>query len=260
VGEAWFTRRYQEADAGRVVEVRLPPVGDVDLRCAVGCVANLDWDVGDGLSARASASCAPGGAVRLRGVPVAPPDRAACRDGAAAAVVSEAGGWALTAAPRRVVAHLGREGCVVALGDRVAAPIGGGDYAAEVAGALTAVASCGGEAAAPVQVAADATELSLVPGVPVRLRLGAEAPERVRVLVQPVEGGGWTLDLAVADGVVAAPPLPAGAVWVLGPEAALPIGATPEPTWRRDGSGAAARWSIRLEAPIAAGELEAAGG
>lgn len=54
-----FTRRYQPADDGKVLDLRLPPVAPRAFSCEMDqtCEVSLTWDLGEGLEATLRATC-----------------------------------------------------------------------------------------------------------------------------------------------------------------------------------------------------------
>lgn len=215
---AWYRRAYQEGDAGKRIEILLPPTRSLQVDCGdFTCRLTLDWEYGDGLLARRRGRCEAGESVVLDGSPQGVP-AVSCQ-----AKVTEPdlplstrmGEDLLELLPPardiavRVDGDAEAADCVV-YADRVQLKAReDGRFVGSAAGDATVQAVCNGRAAAPVALADPATELEVAwmdAGPTLRPPPGMELDR-----LQLVQSGGWTLVLrATESGAFLLPVLPAG--------------------------------------------------
>lgn len=247
-GGAWYRRVFRPEDQGKVLEIRLPALRDVDLFCEVAPPAGvtaqpcarveLAWDLGDGLFAKADVAC---GRIptRLVAVPVGAPT-ATC--GVPVRVAEEHAGLVVRppSTPVRVEIRadegLAPRSCVIRIGDRLASPMEGGFYTAEAAGRVQVGGACDGRPLFPrwVDAAEGSVALDWSASGPSLDLAGLPVPAGSLRLIREIDGA--TLEVAAgADGVYLLPPLPEGryrfgvgdpaALATLSPPAVVPPGA-----------------------------------
>ncbi len=215
----WYRRHFQEADAGRVVDLRLPETADVTLRCDLldPCDMRLRWDLGEGLEAWVQEDCVPGRVVELASVPRDRPE-GVCRGIPGEQpfeVRVEEERWIALPEPQPVRVELRAEGalpegCTVRVGAERARPSGEGFWAAEAAGRTTVSATCEARPALPevVEVLEETSvTLEWSPlGPDLDLAPWAPGVDPVHLLA---EEGGWRIALVQGDGgLFRLPPLP----------------------------------------------------
>lgn len=220
-GDAWYQRLYREADDHKVLELRLPETRDVNLVCELApCAATLSWDLGDGLSARTTADCAPGAKRQLNQLPAGLPTAVCKVDGTPVALTVVDEGTTLTLRPPDAALHIEiqtdegspPQSCSVDVGGRVALSEGEGLFSGAAYGRTVITANCDGRPAFP-KVLDRATDSTVVvewsPDGP-SVDLGAlPVLEGLRLVLDGPQG--WSLPLASGPaGVVELPPLPMG--------------------------------------------------
>jgi hypothetical protein len=272
--ETWYQRAYRPEDDGKAVLVTLPSTREAEVRCELGVrgAVELAWDLGEGLSARRSVSCAGTPGVVLGGLPPGSPTARA----AGQPIDVEEGGGAIHLFPPSypVKIELRAEQaallptCLVQVGGRAAIRGEDGTFIGSGRGLTTVSATCGAHLAIPQAVRADAAvSVSLeVAHTSPRLDLDSVLPGASAVWLTREGGDGYSLQLAAdASGIWLLPPLTAGnyAVAVGDPVHALRAGeivaASPGTVYFRrlpDGdvlAGAVGR--IRVERDIVSGAL-----
>jgi hypothetical protein len=221
----WYKRVYRDEDAGKVVDVKLPPVRDAKLSCALDqpCDLELGWDLGEGLTARVTTACTPGAEpVLLPSIPKGTPSLQ-CRgaEGNRAAVLEDRGETMEILPPPvpvrvEIRAEEGREpsDCAVQIGRRAGVASGEGFWTAEATGTVTVSAVCEGRHAVPKTVRAGAGEVALdwsPTGPDVDLAGMPLASDLYLVREGAGDDPGWMIRVpAGADGRFALPPLASG--------------------------------------------------
>lgn len=216
VGDLWMRRVYRPEDDGKVLELRLPALADATLACEVPAAMcptpELQWDLGDGLFAKADPTC--GALVALKGVPSGLPT-VTCPT--PVELVARDGRWVLRAPPTPLRVEVrGEEGatpttCTITVDGAPASPKEAGFYVAQASGRAVVAGSCDGRPVFPKRVDAaigsvaiewsptgpslDLSDLPLPAGP---IRVVREDDDVVLVLE------------AAADGRFALPPLPQG--------------------------------------------------
>jgi hypothetical protein len=217
--ETWYQRAYRPEDDGKVVLVTLPSTRDVEARCELGVqgTVELSWDLGEGLSARRSASCGGPPGVALGGLPPGLPTARA----AGHSIDVEEGGGVIHLIPPSfpVKVELRAEDasllptCSVQVGGRAAIRGEDGTFIASGRGLTTVSATCGAHVAIPQTVRADAAvSVSLeVAHTSPRLDLDSVAPGAASVWLTREGADGYSVQLtADARGIWLFPPLTAG--------------------------------------------------
>ncbi len=271
-GGVWYQRDYRAEDDGAVIELALPELRDATLHCGpVPCVAKLQWDLGEGFTAKTSQACEPGLKAPLRQIPIDTPE-VGCTEGSTGPKVPfsfEDHGATLqigaeASAVRveiRAVDGGSPKQCQVVVGDRAASPAGDGFWSAEASGTVTVSASCDGIPARPKQIEASVGSVVLEwtnSGPTLDLEEIAPWLNTIQLVSEAGEAAGWTTEILESpDGTFSLPPLAEGRYRVLGsgqPDAALLAIQPPEPS-------AAGILAVRVDSgqELVVGRIDAAG-
>jgi hypothetical protein len=211
----WYRRRYVEADAGTVVDVRLPETAPLTVDCGMfACDVELRWELSPGFTGKGRTRCEPDATPVVRGAPAVAPAKITCRDGAAPPVdivpdVSP-GRVVLTSGPRTVSITVARDGaddilCQVGVAGEQS-PSTGDPVEVTVSGAGQAVAVCAERPAWPAPFDHRATNVEVAwtgDGPSLRLPPGMEHQHLVLSAGTRILHG-----RATRDGAFLLPPLP----------------------------------------------------
>ena len=218
--ETWYQLTYRPTDDGKVVLISLPPTRDMEARCELGVKGQIQlaWELGEGLSARRTASCSDGTmGVVLGGLP---PGMPSARGAGQSVDVEEGGGSIHLFPPASMVkvelraedAALLRT-CAVDVGGRAATRSDDGIFVGFGRGLTTVSAHCGALIAIPQGVRADASvsvSLEMVPTSP-SLDLSSVFPGAASVWLTREGGDGYSLRLVTdLSGRWQMPPLTVG--------------------------------------------------
>ena len=256
-GPLSVTRGYQPADAGRVVELQLPPTRSARVTCPpTPCALTATWSLPDGFEATFRTRCKVAGAsLDVDGLPVGPPEMTCSVGHGASAhllpLTASDTGDVLGFRPARVEVSIqvrqpkgSHVPCEASL-NGVPAVEREGRYLVESGEAGFAKASCGGWPARPAWVDPMVRDKVLLAWEPEGATVVAPGGT-VDLVYEPEDGRGWSLSLPEVDGVRHLPPLPSGPYRLvhLPPGTAEALAAPPpggrpgEIVWRRldDGS------------------------
>lgn len=248
IGQTHFRRAYRPEDDGGSVDLRIPSLRDVAVRCETSCNGRLLWPEVDGLQARATVECSPERELTLGGVPVGLPELG-CASGEAS-LRERDGSWVI-GPPLRQLTVAAPAPCAVTIDDRIARREGD-RYSAQVSGEVVVRATCSGVPQIPQR--ASEGEVVIVPSDGWHLDLGVDAGRSFQLISRPTEGDSFLLDIASDDGGVVLPELPPGVYVIVGPEApALSVQPTAEEVASLQAGQAKAagpdRWLLRIDTP-----------
>ncbi|HHO50194.1 MAG TPA: hypothetical protein ENK18_04795 [Deltaproteobacteria bacterium] len=250
VAGIWYRRRVLPGEDGHVLELQLPPTRAAELRCPpVDCELQLTWPLAPGFEAQLRPGCSPGASVGLPAAPAAIPE-VSCTVGRGASAhpapvqVTDQGnlliineqGTPVRVEVRAIDGAL-PDDCRVWIGRRIASSAGEGAWVAEATGPVTVGAVCAGAMALPRYVdpasQGDGVVLEWVANGP-SLDLEELAPWAEEVVIA-AEDAGWSTPVALRDGAVHLPPLPAGRYRVLIRDAEQDLPLLAEPPTGRSG-------------------------
>ncbi len=208
-----YTRHYQPDDDKKDVLIKVPMAVERIVRCemAAPCDAQLDWDLGDALTATTTFKCDRDNPIRLDAAPLPFPSSAACRvDGKDQPMKLNDvdGSLVFTPPPVPVSVRLSVPGseaehtCSVRVSGQPATRNADGLWVGEGFGLVQLDAICDGVPAVPARwYVATATELPLIwrPS-DVTLDVHDVLPWATTLLMfAQGENGGWTLDLTPGE-------------------------------------------------------------
>ena len=212
--------RALQPDDPKEVELRLPELGAVDLRCAPElCAAKLAWELGPGFGASVLQRCQPGAVVTLPTVPAGVPSVECRRDGRVEPMeIIEVEGQLALVPPQRSVRidvqsteGAAPEACSVTVDHAEAADAGDGFWTAQARGAALIAVTCEGRASWPTTIGAGEGSISVDwSRTGPTLDLEGAAPEAAQLRISPESSDVWLTVDPDANGVFALPPMGAG--------------------------------------------------